>query len=117
MSLLSQSNSLARLGARWRSDLYGVRVTLGSDTDSRQCSKSPSKATRTSAEQGTGYIQRVIATFMSSPTWPVRPALGSEFTITASPENPADIGTRWRAYDVTLAASGEEDRSVCFRLD
>ena len=117
MSLLSQSIALARSGAHWRTELYAVRIRLGSTTASQPAAKSPSKFSRLLNEQGSGYIQRTIATFLTSPDWATRPALGDQFIISENPRNSADVGTVWRIFELTPGRAGEEDRCVCFKLD
>jgi hypothetical protein len=116
VSLLSQSKELAKSGAAWRIDLFGVKVTLGTGPAVLLCAKSPTKASRVQNEQGTGWVQRNLATFMTSPSWATRPAIGNEFTIQDS-SIIAEIGTVWRIFDLTTGVAGEEDRCVCFRKD
>lgn len=117
MSLLSQSIALARQGARWRTELYPVKVTLGPDVIHRAAAKSPTKLTRMLNDHGTGYVVRGVATFLTGRDWSARPALGSRFTIRENPLNSAEVGTVWQVFELTPGTSGEEDRSVCFRLD
>lgn len=112
-----QIRHFAAQGATQRAQLFAVVVTLGTGTTRYTLAKSPSQTTRAAQEQGVGYVERTIATFLIRKALGLTLALGNQFTIQESEINPDEVATVWRIFDLTPGAAGEEDRAVCFKLD
>jgi len=114
----SQIRRYAAQGAIHRAQLWAVSVTLAATTaPAYTFAKSPSGVTRTAQEQGAGYVERTIATFLVRKALALTISVGTEFTIRTSAINAAEEGTSWRVFDYTPGATREEDRCVCFKLD
>ena len=105
-----------RTASQTRRGNYPAQVTLASGAIVC-CAKLPTQITRVPQEQGTGWVQEAVATFLFSSTGTFTPTIGCEFTLTTSEDSPDEVSTVWRCRELKRAGAGHEHRVVCFRLD
>jgi hypothetical protein len=110
--------------AEFRAALWPCTFTLSTDPASPKAAieayARPSERSRVPDDLRTGYIARTVRAFCLLPSQIPTGAtvrLGAEFTVTADPDNPANVGTVWHCFDLIDSAAGSELRAVCFRLD
>ncbi len=115
MSFGTAVRRFATLAARTRAAVWPCRVKLA-DNSTVAVAKSATKGERVFQEQSAGWVQRHLATFNFPATGAFLPQIGAEWEITAA-EIAAEVGTRWRCFDLTRTAAGTEHRCTCFRLD
>lgn len=117
MSFASATARFNRLAFATRRESWPVTVTAGAVTGIK-AAKSPTRSRRVPNEQGSGWTQQAQATFNFAAAGTYVPALGADFTITAS-ETATEIGEIYRCFDFLPAnpATGADHRCVCFRLD
>ena len=119
MSLATATARFNRLASAARAALWPVTLTSGATTGLTSA-KSPTALRRVQNEQATGWTQQAHATFIiaADNAADFLPALGTQFTITAS-QVADEIGTTWRCFDLKRAnpATAADHKCVCFRLD
>lgn len=105
-----------RTAGKVRRGNYAVEITLASGT-LLACAKTPTQINRVPQEQGTGWVQEAVATFLFLASANFTPTIGVEFTLTTSPDSTDEEGTTWRCRELKRSGVGHEHRVVCFRLD
>jgi len=105
-----------RTATKTRRGNYPAQVTVS--TGAVLCvAKLPTQVTRVPQEQGTGWVQEAVATYLFPGTGTFTPTIGCEFTLTTSDDSTDEEGTTWRCRELKRSGAGHEHRAVCFRLD
>lgn len=114
----SALQDFAGQASRERADIWPVTVTEAGATVRITGAKSPTQASRVQQEQGGGWVQRALATFLFPVTGKFNPAIGAELVIVAT-STVDEINTRWRCFDLKRGdpGSGRDHSLSCFRLD
>lgn len=124
MSLAASALRFQQLASRARAGLWSATFTLSTDTTSRalELAASPPERSRQMNEMRSGFIQATTRTILLPRSLLQAPsslmvAMGSVFTCTADPLNPANVGTTWQVKALTDSNGGSEVRCECFRKD
>jgi len=118
MSFATAAKEFAAQAARERRSIWPITVSAGDPVVSIAGCKGATQLSRVMNEQGSGYVQRTIATFHLPVAGTFRPDIGAELTITDT-ETSEELNTSWRCFEFTRGheTTGVDHRLVCFRLD